>query len=145
MKRKLAKLTELMQELAEEVCPRKVVREEAVPWLTAEIRQLRRRNHARRDMARRKEEWMEMCRELKEKTREAKREVWRKQLDKIREERNTSRAWIIVKRLQGEKQRDHGSAMLYKERWRVTPRGKANAFIEEYANISKRKTDRRTR
>ena len=146
MKRKLEKLTSLMCEVAAEVCPARVVREEAIPWVTAEIRQLRReRNRARRDMTRRRGEWMEKCRELKEKTREAKREVWRKQLSKIQEEKNINRAWRVIKGLKGEKQGEHSGAMLYEGRWRVTPRSKANAFMQEYANISKSISNRATR
>ena len=146
MKRKLEKLTSLMCEVAAEVCPARVVREEAIPWVTAEIRQLRReRNRARRDMTRRRGEWMEKCRELKDKTREAKREVWRRQLSKIQEEKNTNRAWRVIKGLKGEKQGEHSGAMLYEGRWRVTPRSKANAFMQEYANISKSISNRATR
>ena len=35
--------------------------------------------------------------------------------------------------------------MMYKGRWRVTPKSKANAFMQEYATISKLKMDRGTR
>ena len=147
IKRKLAKFTSLMIEAGEKVCPAKVIREHNIPWMTAEIKRLRRmRNSARRDMGRRRSEWVNICRELKEKTREAKRDTWRKHLEKISEERNTNRAWSVIKKLGGGKAADSGSkAMYYNGRWRTTPRAKADAFVREYAEISGRKTDRAIR
>ena len=146
MRRKLEKLTTIMKETAAEVCPVKVHREELTPWMTTQIRELRRRrNRARRDLTTRREEWTEICRELKEKTTEAKRTTWQKNLEKIREEKSVSRAWSMVKQLRGDKQEGHGGAMLYRGIWRTTPRAKANAFIQEYAGIIAGKSDRRTR
>ena len=145
VERKLVKITNLM-ETATEVCPVKIFREVVTPWMTAEIRELRRRrNRARRDMANRREEWTEICRELVVKTAEAKRATWRKQLEKIKEEKSVSRAWGVVKQLGGGRGDGHGGAMLYEGKWRITPRAKANAFIQEYANISRSRTNKETR
>ena len=147
MKKKLAKLTTLMIESRKKVCPVKTIREENIPWMTAEIKRLRRmRNRARRDMRRSRSEWVNICRELKEKTREAKRETWRKHLEKISAERNTNMAWSVVKKLAGGKVADSGGgAMFYEGRWRTTPKAKADAFAREYAKISGRSTNREIR
>ena len=140
MKKNLENLTNLMDEVAAEVFPVGSSERGATPWVTAEIRQLRReRNRFRRVMTRRRGEWMEKCRELKVKAREDKIEVWRRQLSKIQEEKNISRAWRVVKGLKGEKQDEHGGAMLYEMRWRVTQKSQVNAFMQEYSNITKAK------
>ena len=110
---KLKKLTRIMKETAAEVCPVKVLRKEVIPWMTSEIRNLRRRrNRARRDLRRRRGEWVALCGELKDRTAEAKRATWRRHLDKIREEKNMSRAWSVVKQLR-DRQSSHGGAMMY--------------------------------
>ena len=145
MRRELEKFIITMKETAAEVCPVKVHREELTPWMTTQIRELRRRrNRARRNLTTRRGEWTEICRELK-KTAEAKRTTWRNNLERIREEKNVSRAWSMVKQLRGDKQEGHGGAMLYRGIWRTTLRAKANAYIQEYASISAGKSDRRTR
>ena len=142
---KLAKYTRIMKETAAEICPVKVLRKEVMTWMTSEIRNLRRRrNRARRDLTHRRGEWVALCGELKDKMTEAKRKTWRRHLEKIRE-KNMSRAWSVVKQLREEKQSSHGGAMMYKGRWRTTPKEKANAFMLEYANIIRGKTDRGTK
>ena len=146
MNEKLKSLIALMMNVAQEVCHAKVIRKEVVPWMTAEIPELRRRrNRARRDMTRRRGEWTEICRELKEKTILAKREIWRKQLEKIKDERNANRAWSLVKQMKGQRSENHSGAMLYRGKWRTTPKAKANAFIQKYAEISSGKSTKKTR
>ena len=62
MKRKLAKRTALMIETGKKVCRVKTIREENIPWMTAEIKGLRRmRIGTKRDMRRRRSEWMKIC------------------------------------------------------------------------------------
>ena len=97
-------------------------------------------------MGRRRNEWVNICRELKEETREAKKQTWIKPLDKISEERDSRRAWSVIKKLGGGEVVDgDGGAMLYKGKGCTTPKAKADAFIREYAEISGRKTSRETR
>ena len=86
----------------------------------------------------------DICVELK-KTREAKRKVWREQLEKIAEEKNTNREWSVVRGLRGDVREERGKSMMYNGKWRITPAAKANAFIDQYARISGRKSNRRTR
>ena len=65
--RKLKMLTEVMNNAAKESCPTRVIRKECVPWMNAEIKQLRRScNRARRDMARIRKDGVDICVELKE-------------------------------------------------------------------------------
>ena len=124
MDEKLKSLTALIKNVAQKVCPAKVIRKEVVPWMTAEIQELkRRRNRARRDMTRRRGEWTEICRELKEKTILTKRETWRKQLEKIRDERNANRAWSVVKQMKGQRSENYGGAMLYRGKMEDNPKG----------------------
>ena len=48
MREKLAKFTSLMIEAGIKVCPTKVIRAKNIPWMTADIKRLRReRNRAR--------------------------------------------------------------------------------------------------
>ena len=145
MKKKLAKLTTLMIESGKKVCPVKTIREENIPWMTAEIKRLRRmRNRARRDMRRRRSEWVNICRELKEKTREAKRETWRKHLEKISAERDTNMAWSVVKKLAGGKVADSGGgAMFYEGRWRHNPKGQSRCFRQRIREDQRKKYEQR--
>ena len=86
--RKLKMLTEIMNSAAKESCPTRAIRREYVPWMNAEIKQLRRScNRTRRDMTSRRKDWVVICVELKEKTRVAKRKVWREQLERIAAEK----------------------------------------------------------
>ena len=88
---------------------------------------------------------MDICVELKEKTREGKRKVWREQLERKAEEKNTNRAWSIVRGLRGDVAEEKGKALLHNSKWRITPAARANAFIDQYTRISGRKSNRRTR
>ena len=146
MDEKLKSLTALMKNIVQDVCPAKVIRKEEVPCMTEEIQELkRRRNRARRDMTRRRGEWTDICRELKEKTILAKRETWRKQLERIRDEKNVNRAWSVVKQMNVQGSKDHAGIMLYRGKWRTTPKAKTNAFIQEYAELSSGKSTKKTR
>ena len=146
MDENLKSLTALMKNVAQEVCPAKVMRKEVVQWMTAEIQKLKkRRNRARRDMNRRRGEWTDICRELKEKTILAKRETWRKQLEKIRNEKNVNRAWSVVKQMNSQGSKTTRAPCFIGANGGQPPNAKANAFIQEYAEINSGKSTKKTR
>ena len=83
----------LIKEAAKERNSRKVIREERVPWITENIQRVtRERNELLRNITTRREEWVNKCRELSEMTKEANRRAWRKNLESIKESKDTGRA-----------------------------------------------------
>ena len=56
-----------------------------------------------------------LCKELLEKTREEKRESWRKHVGKISTERDTNMAWSVIKKLAGGKIADSGGGAMFYE------------------------------
>ena len=118
---KVAALCRAIRELDAQACPVKVIREDYIPWMTTVVRKLtRRRNEARRDMRRRRAEWVKVSGQLMEKTRYEKRAAWRRKLDKIAEGKNTNRARSVIRSMKGDRAGEAKRAMLYKGQRIVT-------------------------
>ena len=75
----------------------------------------------------------------------AKRKTWRNDLQTIAETRNTKKIWDLVKRMEGKTQQVDSKALHSRGRLCTTPKAKANAFLQEYAEVSGRRSDRRSR
>jgi hypothetical protein len=143
---KLGLLAALMLRALRAAAPAKVRRPHTTPWMTADIKRLKgERNRLRRDLTNRREEWVQKCRELKERIVEEKRKVWRKKLDEVMESKDIGKAWEIVKSLNGARRPEEGKALEYRGRRCTTPRAKANAFVQEYAEVSGRSSTKETR
>ena len=143
---KYKKMVKIIKEAANESIPKKVIREERNLWITADILRMRReRNELRRNIATRREEWVNKCRELSEMTLEAQRRTWRKNLESIKESKDTGKAWRVVKGLGATGGGGRRQALVYKGRRCPTAKSKANAFVQEYAEVSGKKSNKETR
>jgi hypothetical protein len=146
MKSRYGLLIGVIKKAARDAIPLRPKRKDRNIWVTAEIKRLRReRNELRRNIAVRRDEWVEKCRELVEKTREAKRRVWRNNLERIRESKDITEAWALVRGLSGTRKSGESKAIVYNNRRCATNKAKANAFVQEYAEVSSRKSTKGTR
>ena len=59
--------------------------------------------------------------------------------------KDAKKAWAVVKSLNGSARAQDGKTLVYKGREYVSDKEKASAFIQEYATISGRKSDRSSR
>ena len=80
-----------------------------------------------------------------EKTQEAKRYTWRAHLEEVTRTKDAKKAWAVVKSLNGSARAHHAKTLVYKGREYVSDKAKASAFIQEYATVSGRKSDRSSR
>ena len=80
-----------------------------------------------------------------EKTQEAKRNTWRAHLEEVTRTKDAKKAWAVVKSLNGLARALDGKPLAYKCREYVSDKAKASAFIQEYATIRGRKSDRSSR
>ena len=80
-----------------------------------------------------------------EKTQEAKRSTWRAHLEEVTRTKDDKKAWAVVKSLNGSARAQDGKTLVYKGREYVSDKAKASAFIQDYATVSGRKSDRSSR
>ena len=59
--------------------------------------------------------------------------------------KDAKKAWAVVKRLNGSERAQDGKTLVYKGHEYVSDKAKASAFIQEYATVSGRKSDRSSR
>ena len=59
--------------------------------------------------------------------------------------KDAKKAWAVVKSLNGSARAQDGKTLVYKGREYVSDKAKASAFIQEYATISGRKSNRSSR
>ena len=55
--------------------------------------------------------------------------------------KDTKKAWVVVKSLNGSTRAQDGKTIVYKGREYESDKAKASAFIQEYATVSGRKSD----
>ena len=114
--------------------------------MNAELRTLiQERNRLRRDMGANTDAWVAKTREVLEKTQEAKRNTWRAHLEEVTRTKDAKKAWAVVKSLNGSARPQDGKTLVYKGHEYVSDKAKASAFIQEYATVSGRKSDRSSR
>ena len=143
---RLKTFSAILKDAAKVAVPRRVIREDDRPWMNSELRSLtRERNRLRRDMRHNREEWVRVNKLVIEKTKEAKRAVWHANLDGISEQKDARKAWEVVKRLSGVTPPQAGKTLTYQGRQYVTDQAKASAFVQEYAKVSGRHSDKSTR
>ena len=136
---KLKTFVDCVQKAAAIAVPQNVCRKKETPWMNAELKTpIQERNRLRRDMGANRDAWVAKTREVLEKTQEAKRNTWRAHLEEV----TRTKAWTVVKSLNGSARAQDGKTLVYKGREYVNDNAKATAFIQEYATVSGRKSDR---
>ena len=114
--------------------------------MNAELKTLiQERNRLQRDVGANRDAWVAKTREVLEKTQEAKRNTWRAHLKEVTSTKDAKKAWAVVKSLNGSARAQDGKTLVYKSREYVSDKAKASAFIQEYATVSGRKSDRSSR
>ena len=143
---KLKTFVDCVQKAAAIAVPQKVCRKIETPLMNAELKTLmQERNRFRRDMGANRDAWVAETREVLEKTQEAKRNTWRALLEEVNRTKDAKKAYAVVKSLNGSARAKDGKTIVYKGREYVSDKAKASAFIQEYATVSGRKSDRSSR
>ena len=144
--KKLFIFTEALKKAASMTIPLRVLRTNETPYMNDEIKCLmKERNRLRRNLALNRTAWLQKSKEVAEKVKEAKRMFWRNHLEKIKAGKDARLAWRTVRGLKNKEQQPTGKALQYKGRLYHRDQAKANAFIQEYANVSSRTSDRVSR
>ena len=143
---KLKTFVDCLQKAAAIAVPQKVCRKKETPWMNADLKTLiQERNRLRWDMGANRDAWVAKTREVLEKTKEAKRNTWRAHLEEVTQTKDAKKAWAVVKSLNGSARAQDGKILVYKGRKYVSYKAKTSAFIQEYASVSGRKSDRSSR
>ena len=143
---KMKTFVDSVQKEAAIAVPQKVCRKKETPWMNAELKTLiQERNRLRRDIGANRDVWVAKTREVLEKTQEDKRNTWRAHLEEVTRTKDAMKAWAVVKSLNGSARAQDWKTLVYKGREYVSDKAKASAFIQEYATVSGRKSDRSSR
>ena len=143
---KLKTFVDCVQKAAAIAVPQNVCRKKETPWMNAELKTLiQERNRLRRDIGANRDAWVAKTREVLEKTQEAKRNTWRAHLKEVTRTKDAKKSWAVVKSLNGSARAQDGKTLVYKGREYVSDKAKASAFIQEFATVSGRKSDRSSR
>ena len=89
--------------------------------------------------------WVAKTRKVLKKTQEAKRNTWRAHLEEVTCTKDAKKAWAVVKSLNGSARAQDWKTLVYKGSEYVRDKAKASAFVQEYATVSGRKSDRSSR
>ena len=108
-------------------------------WMTPTVRGLiRQRNRLRRDLKNRKEEWLQACKDTNDAIREAKGECWREVVEEALMSEDEGKMWNFIKTLNGTPDCNSPNEVLVVNGRKLTSNSrKADAFIEQYAEVSK--------
>ena len=143
---KLKTFVDCVQKSAAIAVPQKVCRKKETAWMNAELRTIiQERNRLRRDMGANRDAWVAKTREVLENTQDAKRNTWRAHLEEVTRTKDAKKAWAVVKSQNGSARGQDWKTLVYKGREYVSDNAKASAFIQEYASVSGRKSDRSSR
>ena len=135
--------TEALKKAASMTIPLRVLKKNETPHINDEIKYLMKERHRlRRNLALNRTAWLQKCKKVAEKVGKAKRLFWRNHLEKIKAGKDTKLAWRTVRDLKNMEQQPTGKALHYRSRLYHCDRAKANAFIQESANVSSRNSDR---
>ena len=148
MEEKVKLLQESMDNAAKAHIGMVRVKSEGRNWMTPELKAaIRRRNWLARRIATHREAWLEACREVREKTSSAKSESWRSFVESLDGQANTSRVWGVIRSLNGKSPKtDARNAMLeHRGKAIYSPAGKAEAFCQHYAAVSRHSFTREER
>ena len=135
---KLKTFVDCVQKAAAIAFPQKVCRNKETPRMNAEPKTLLHE----RDMGANRDAWVAKTREVLEKTQESKRNTWRALHKDVSRTKDAKKAWACVKSLNGSARAQDGKTLVYNGREYVSDKAMASAFIQEYATVSGRKSDR---
>ena len=99
---------------------------------------VKKRNLLRRDIANKRVEWLEACREVKELTKEAKEQSWVDYLGELEDDPDPTRVWRTIKNLSGTPDSPApNEALIHKGKAITSFHKKADIFAKHYAKVSK--------
>ena len=144
--RKLFIFTKALKKAASMTIPLRVLRTNETHYMNDKIKCLmKERNRLCRNLAFNRTEWLQKCKEVAEKVEEAKRMFWRNHLEKIKVKKDARLAWRTVRGIKNKEQQPTEKDLQYRVRLYHRDQAKANAFIQEYASVSSRNSDRVSR
>ena len=73
------------------------------------------------------------------------RSIWQAHLEEVTRTKDAKKTWAVVKSLNGSSRAQDGKTPVHKGREYVSDKAKASAFIQEYATLSRRNSDRSSR
>ena len=124
-------------------------------WMTPAVAEaIRERNRLGRHIADHREQWILACGRVRTLIAEAKRACWEEFVDSLDGHTESSRAWGLVRSLSGKPTQpaERNRVLVHRGKEYHTDRGKADAFVNQYASVSRhersvadRKLDRRVR
>ena len=104
-------------------------------WMNPGVRaKVRKRNQLRRDIANKRSEWLEACKEANIAVQNAKQEAWVQYLEEIEFGASPDELWRIIKSLDSLAPNE---ALIVKGKVITTNPKKADAFAKHYARVSK--------
>ena len=108
-------------------------------WMNPGVRAIvRKRNQLRRDIANKRSEWLEACKEANIAVQNAKQEAWVQYLEEIEFGASPDELWRIIKSLDGSPDSlAPNEALIVKGKVITTNPKKADAFAKHYASVSK--------
>ncbi len=113
-------------------------------WMTPTVRGcIRRRNRLRRELKQHRVEWLEACKETNEAIRLAKAECWKEVVEDAANCEDEGKMWNFIKTLNGTPDNNSPNEVLVVNGRKLTSnKKKADAFIQEYADVSKLSFDK---
>ena len=108
-------------------------------WMSPKVRAaVKKRNLLRRDVANKRKEWLEACREATELAAEAKQEVWEEYLEGVEANADPVEMWRTINSLNGTPDSlAPNEAIIHKGKAVTTNPKKADLFAKHYAGVSR--------
>ena len=108
-------------------------------WMTPTVRAaIRKRNYLRRNVRTKRREWLESCKEAQEEIKKAKEDSWKELLEDAITDVDQQKMWKLIKSMNGTPDANSpNEVMIHKGKKITTDKGKADAFVRHYADVSK--------
>ena len=135
---RVKKLNDILIEAGKEFIGTSVPRTSS-SWMNPGVRaKVKKRNQLRRDIANKRSEWLEACKEANIAVQNAKQEAWVQYLEEIEFGASPDELWRIIKSLDGSPDSlAPNEALIVKGKVITTNPKKADAFARHYASVSK--------
>ena len=103
------------------------------------------RNRLRRDLKNNKAEWLEACKDVNLAIKEARAESWKEVIEGVIEEGDDRKVWQFINTLNGTPDTNSPNEVMVHKGKRITSgTGKANCFVDHYAEVSTLKWQNKT-
>ena len=109
-------------------------------WMTPEVAEaIRERNRLGRNIATHRVEWIQACGRVRTLISEAKRACWKGFVDSLEGHTQSTRAWGLVRSLSGKAPHtaERNRVLVHRGKEFHTDQGKADAFVNQYASVSR--------